>query len=257
MRDRPSLLGDCQTLPFKDKIFDYVIASHVLEHTDNPEACLDELSRVSKRGYIETPSLLWEKLHPSRKYHQWFTLLIDDYLVFVRKNKEELNSIFGELFEIIASNSLEYHLMVRAYRKLFLVRHEWEEQINYRIDPDEGYLRSFFDRPWTMEQFKNFYPERSFDQQITQLGKTLTFSAMELLFRPPRRLIGQILKDLRKNRLNIRLETILACPRCKGEVKDLHDHIKCLNCDATYLYRRGIPDMVLENYEQYYHGVHT
>ena len=37
VKDRPLVLGLCEFLPFKDKSFDFVIASHVLEHTDQPE----------------------------------------------------------------------------------------------------------------------------------------------------------------------------------------------------------------------------
>ena len=35
--DRPSVLGMGEALPFRDKCFDFVIASHVLEHSANPE----------------------------------------------------------------------------------------------------------------------------------------------------------------------------------------------------------------------------
>ena len=53
--DRPLILGLCEELPFKDKSFDFIIASHVLEHTDDPEKFLTEIMRVGKAGYIETP----------------------------------------------------------------------------------------------------------------------------------------------------------------------------------------------------------
>ena len=38
-------------LPFKDKEFDYVIASHVIEHVDDFEFFIKELERISTRGY--------------------------------------------------------------------------------------------------------------------------------------------------------------------------------------------------------------
>lgn len=60
--DRPLVLGLCEELPFKDKSFDFIIASHVLEHTDDPEKFLTELMRVGKAGYIETTEGWFEKM---------------------------------------------------------------------------------------------------------------------------------------------------------------------------------------------------
>lgn len=55
IKDRPLVLGLCEELPFKDKSLDFIVASHVLEHTADPERFLNELMRVGKAGYIETP----------------------------------------------------------------------------------------------------------------------------------------------------------------------------------------------------------
>lgn len=56
MDGRPFVNCSIEYLPFRDKAFDHVIASHVLEHTDNPVKACEELQRVASRGYIETPS---------------------------------------------------------------------------------------------------------------------------------------------------------------------------------------------------------
>src|SRR5690606_9416289 len=53
--DRPTVLGFVENLPYKDKAFDYVIASHVLEHSRDPEKFISELQRGAKAGYIEVP----------------------------------------------------------------------------------------------------------------------------------------------------------------------------------------------------------
>ena len=45
-------------LPFKDKEFDFVIASHVIEHVEDFEFFVRELERISNKGYIELPSSL-------------------------------------------------------------------------------------------------------------------------------------------------------------------------------------------------------
>jgi hypothetical protein len=47
-----------QKLPFKDKEFDYVILSHVMEHIPNIIEFKNEVVRISEAGYIELPTKL-------------------------------------------------------------------------------------------------------------------------------------------------------------------------------------------------------
>lgn len=56
-KGKPLFLLEDSRLPFKDKVFDYLICSHVLEHVPFDELTLfaSELSRVAKRTYIEVP----------------------------------------------------------------------------------------------------------------------------------------------------------------------------------------------------------
>ena len=60
--DRPTVLGFVENLPFKDNSFDFVIASHVLEHSKDPAKFLSEIQRVAKAGYIEVPDAFFERL---------------------------------------------------------------------------------------------------------------------------------------------------------------------------------------------------
>ncbi len=53
---KPVYQYNIERLPFADKEFDFVYCSHVLEHVDNPAKACEELMRIAKRGYIETPS---------------------------------------------------------------------------------------------------------------------------------------------------------------------------------------------------------
>jgi ubiquinone/menaquinone biosynthesis C-methylase UbiE len=62
---------DIHNLPYPDKHFGAVIASHVLEHVVDPVAAMAELVRVADRVYAITPH--WAAphtwLHPG---HRWF-----------------------------------------------------------------------------------------------------------------------------------------------------------------------------------------
>ena len=57
-----TLIYPNQKLPFKDKEFDYVILSHVLEHVSNIEEFTKEIERIAKAGYIELPTKLADNL---------------------------------------------------------------------------------------------------------------------------------------------------------------------------------------------------
>jgi len=67
---RPFVQADATVLPFADQEIDFVIVSHLAEHVLDPSALCRELSRVSKRGYIETPSPLGDRLL-DEEYHLW------------------------------------------------------------------------------------------------------------------------------------------------------------------------------------------
>ena len=61
-----------KTLPFKNKEFDFVIASHVLEHVEDPAFFIKELERVSIQGYIELPTILEDNLvFENKQDHLW------------------------------------------------------------------------------------------------------------------------------------------------------------------------------------------
>jgi hypothetical protein len=51
---------DTQKIPFGDHFFDFTYCRHVLEDIQNPDFAMSEMFRVSKCGYIETPSPLVE-----------------------------------------------------------------------------------------------------------------------------------------------------------------------------------------------------
>ncbi|HEY0519571.1 MAG TPA: methyltransferase domain-containing protein [Ilumatobacteraceae bacterium] len=84
--DRPLFDADAAEMPFADKVFDYAICSHVLEHVEHPDAVIRELSRVAKAGYIEVPEAASAKIvdFPS---HLWWVTLDGDELVFTAKTE--------------------------------------------------------------------------------------------------------------------------------------------------------------------------
>ena len=82
--------------PFKDKEFDFVIASHVIEHVDDFEFFIKELERISNKGYIELPTRLGDNLVFENKIDHIWWFYYDDI-----KNKlicSKKKSVVGAIY---------------------------------------------------------------------------------------------------------------------------------------------------------------
>ncbi|MDD3272791.1 MAG: methyltransferase domain-containing protein [Bacteroidales bacterium] len=95
--------ADGENIPFKNGEFDFVVCSHVIEHTNNPVQFMEEQFRVAGRGYLEAPSLFGEFLAP-KDSHKWVSLFIDNKLVMYEKSKlpYDFSPDFGDIFKSYA-----------------------------------------------------------------------------------------------------------------------------------------------------------
>ena len=116
-----------KNLPFEDKEFDFVIASHVIEHIDNFEFFIKELERISSKGYIELPSRLGDNLvFENKNDHIWWFCFDDTTNKLIVSKKNQLIDPFitvatAKLFEEI-------------FRESLVIELAWEEKIDYKID---------------------------------------------------------------------------------------------------------------------------
>lgn len=174
--------ADGEQLPFQDKEFDYVICNQVLEHTEHPDRFLDEQARVAQRGYIETPSYLGEFLHPKAS-HKWAILEIDNKLVLFEKARmAPYAHNYGNVFlNYLPYQSLLYKMLQIIEPQLTANRYEWEGKIEYIVNPEDEYYRSFFTQPWTMEMTRKIFPPRSVWCEIRKLFIGLWFVGKEQL----------------------------------------------------------------------------
>jgi len=166
--DRSFVQIDSGRLPFKSKVFDFIICRHVLEHVEDPEIFLNEMGRIGMAGYIESPSLIWEMLHPSRSYHRWWILEIESELVLMEK-KPTHEAFFGCLFETLNTYSPEYRLFLRRYAQLFHVRHFWKDHVAYSVNPDDDQRKTWFFKSWDKQKVDAFVTPRSSGQQALEL----------------------------------------------------------------------------------------
>lgn len=123
--------ADVEKLPFKDKVFDFVFCSHLLEHVENPDKAIKELTRVAKKGYIEVPASILELFQPFPS-HLWYCLYIDKTLVFRRKEKKNdfLIDNIKEFGNDIFKNDIFQYLLNR--NQIFL-RLYWKQNLKYKI----------------------------------------------------------------------------------------------------------------------------
>ncbi len=87
-------------LPFKDKEFDYVILSHVLEHVPNLIEFKDELIRIAKSGYIELPTKFYDNLvfgsdEPILGHKWWFEYDDDNNILYYTKKVDAIEKFIS------------------------------------------------------------------------------------------------------------------------------------------------------------------
>ena len=113
-------------LPFRDKEFDFVIASHVIEHVKDVEVFIQELQRVSSKGYIELPTKLEDNLvFENKKDHLWHMEFDDD------KNKLIVSKKIQFLEPILTVSSAKKFL--RYFRQSLVLELFWENSIEYEV----------------------------------------------------------------------------------------------------------------------------
>ena len=128
-KNKKFILIQSKILPFKDNEFDFVYASHVIEHVDDVSFFINELKRISKQGYIELPSLLEDNLvlsANSTEDHKWIFKFDDVEKVLLVEKKKELIEPFithGVLFETLRKN----------FRSSLVLELLWEDEINYEF----------------------------------------------------------------------------------------------------------------------------
>lgn len=216
--DRPTVLGFVESLPFKDKVFDFVIASHVLEHSVDPKRFLSELERVAKAGYIEVPDALMERLNPYLDHRLEITER-DGRLVIRKKKAWRTDPELVELYEhgahkVIAGKAIPTHPFE------FHVRHYWNDRIRYEI------LNDGDDAAWPA-------PPSNVTPRETSLRAKVQAAVLQAI----RRLFSQ---SKRNHTLDV--VSLLRCPNCQlGTLSREAGRLRCGACGVNYEVINNIP----------------
>ncbi len=139
-------------LPFKDKEFDFVIASHVIEHVEDVDFFIKELQRVSSKGYIELPTKLEDNLvFENKKDHLWH-MDFDDV-----ESKLLISKKIQYIEPVLTVSTIKK--FDEIFRKSLIIELYWEDKIDYKIVNQDQYnikisilslLRKYFSKKLRM-----------------------------------------------------------------------------------------------------------
>lgn len=209
--DRPTVLGFVENLPFKDKAFDFIIASHVLEHSLEPEKFISELQRVAKAGYIEVPDAIMERLNPYKDHRLEITVR-NERLVITNKEGWIHDAEVVELYEASVKKYLTTELIPRR-PFAFHVRFFWDNTIDYQIlNPD---VRATWSPPQQIRSTNVYSLKNRIHNIVLWISRLILTQAA------------------RNKKLNI--FAILRCIHCgDGTLERASSIAKCKKCGVIY-----------------------
>ena len=150
--DKEFVKLESKNLPFKDNEFDFVIASHVLEHVKEANFFINELERVSKKGYIELPTKLEDNLvFENKKDHLWH-MDFDDV-----ESKLLISKKIQYIEPVLTVSTIKK--FDEIFRKSLIIELYWEDKIDYKIVNQDQYnikisifslLRKYFSKKLRM-----------------------------------------------------------------------------------------------------------
>ena len=219
--DRPLVLGFVEKLPFKDHAFDFVIASHVLEHSAHPEKFLAELQRVAKAGYIEVPDAFMERINPYTDHRLEITCR-DDKLIIRKKPGHIVEHETVELYEHRVKPFLTRELIPKR-PFAFHVRYYWQDKIDFTVlNPDT-------DASWAAAEVVKL------DAPVLSVKARIQAYVLDVA--------RSLLSQGGRNR-KIDLFDLLRCPNCGSEhISRDSESINCVDCAAVYPVKQGVPAM--------------
>lgn len=216
-KDRPTVLGFVENLPFKDQAFDFVIAAHVLEHSSDPARFIAELQRVAKAGYIEVPDAFMERINPYMDHRLEITCR--DQKLLIRKKKTwqhdpEVIELYRDRVKPVLTE-----VLIPKYPFEFHVRFYWETRISYEVVNPE------VDAGWDSPVVDRTNPPLTLSVRLRQMVRDFL-----------RTLLSQ-----RSRNSTIDILQLLRCTAChsNGLVRESHA-VHCLGCGTRFSVRDNI-----------------
>lgn len=251
--DRPFVHADACKMPFADKSFDYVIASHVIEHIpkEDIEKFTHELKRVGIAGYIEAPGPLYETLRDIPE-HLWFVVCADNTVHIAPKRKKDIppqkrlvNPMFYDpgFSPILSRHSDIWHTGM-----------EWEGSFGLQIHESLDELWEFYNEEEIMDTIKKRVNrnsdrteqekrERIFDPLfVNRTKRTVAWRTLRSVKRTCIKLAKQ---GAQPRKFYLEWREVVVCPNCMGQLKEQENVLECKACKLHFPISEGdIPSFV-------------
>lgn len=141
----PLMVCDLERLPCRDKAFDFIYCSHVLEHVQDPAKACEELMRVGKQGYVETPTRMSDIIFNYIRlqgHHRWHVNCVGGSLIFMEwEDRERRDTQIHEFFSMAKSRYKNpFQDLFHHHRDLFVNMLLWKDSFPYFIFSKDGRL---------------------------------------------------------------------------------------------------------------------
>ena len=222
LTDRPLILSPGENLPFVEKSFDFVVASHVLEHSAQPEQFIREMQRVGRAGYIEVPVGIRERICPG-PYHRLAIYCRNETLLIYKKSAPVDDPSLVAAFETAWGHHAAYRKFREEDPSAFSLRFFWKGTISHEVLNPE--VDAGWDIPAAVVARK---------KQMGRLrGPKEWARSWARFFFAPKNKITDVAS----------LTPILRCPRCEGKVRPGSERFSCASCSARFPKRDRLLDM--------------
>lgn len=246
MIDRPIVCGNAEQLPFRDNAFDFLIASHLLEHLIYPEKFLEEAMRVSRKGLIVTPSELAEKIMGGWAFHLWLVTVTQGGSLLLTQKKSANEANVPPTLHQLWLRDRHFRQFYQTHLDVFETRYRWHDKFGYEIvrnmnDPVPNWL------------VKGCVPGSHVDSQVLPSShKEASYGSWKWLPKTmavqSRKLYSSIIRKAHGTDRPIDTMRLLACPVCHGGLQKSDNHsLCCVGCRRKYPVRYdGIPILLAE-----------
>ena len=185
--------------------------SNALDFSFYSRQLLDEVVRVAKSGYIESPNVLLERFYPHPIRVSELAISEDKLLVSIKTNP--IQDKFLSRLQLYKNDTM-WRALFSSIPNLFFIRLNWKESINYKI-LGEKLSTDNSSKMWP-KGLPDLY--QSFNYKKNVKARLLFF-------------LNRISAFKRKKRMSTKIITnIFECPSCNDSLLAQDEYLRCKRC---------------------------